>query len=61
MGISILASSLLSAFVCIKNHRGLLTGKDSFAVESAWKGQGIIIPSAEQESDDTSDDVDERA
>lgn len=54
MGFSILVSAVMSAFVCIKGHRGLLTGQDSPGVEAAWKGNGgssIIVP-----PDDDGDD-----
>jgi len=40
MGSVILGSALLSPFILIKGHRGMLTGEDSEAIKAAWSGQG---------------------
>jgi len=40
MGSVILGSALLSPFILIKGHRGMLTGGDSEAIKAAWSGQG---------------------
>ena len=40
MGFSVLGSSLLSALVFIKGHRGILCGEDSEASRNAWQKNG---------------------
>lgn len=40
MGFSVLGSSLLSALVFIKGHRGILFGEDSEASRNAWQKKG---------------------
>jgi MFS transporter, NNP family, nitrate/nitrite transporter len=40
MGGCIVASGILSIFICIKGHAGLITGQDSEEVIAAWKKLG---------------------
>jgi NNP family nitrate/nitrite transporter-like MFS transporter len=40
MGIVIIVSGVISLFVCIKGHAGLVTGQDSEEVIAAWKRLG---------------------
>lgn len=55
MGFSILISSLLSVFISIKGHRGLLSGEDSPEMKAAWmgvstKGDGTLtVPAPDSE------------
>ncbi len=46
MGFTIIASGVLSLFVCIKGHAGLVTGQDSEEVIAAWKKLGASAPAA---------------
>jgi len=50
MGYSILGSSLLSAFVIIKGHRGMFFGEDSDEIKKAWQGGVLAVPN--NKSDD---------
>jgi len=55
MSISILVSSVLSLFICIKGHRGLIGGTDSPGVKAAWQGnsqQGVLVPPEDKGDDD---------
>ncbi|KAL9178586.1 hypothetical protein ACHAXT_001924 [Thalassiosira profunda] len=40
----ILGSGILSLFICIKGHAGLVTGKDSEEAIAAWKKTGAAAP-----------------
>ena len=46
MGACIIASGVLSLFVCIKGHAGLVTGQDSEETIAAWKKLGSSAPAA---------------
>ena len=48
VGVCVVTSAFLSAFICINNHRGLFVGKDSPGVEASWRGQEIILPSQDK-------------
>jgi NNP family nitrate/nitrite transporter-like MFS transporter len=54
MGYTVLGSSFLTMFVCIKNHRGLIGGQDSPEIEANWKGdamaknQTLAVPQDEE-------------
>ena len=40
----IIASGVLSLFICIKGHAGLVTGQDSEEAIAAWKKLGQSAP-----------------
>jgi NNP family nitrate/nitrite transporter-like MFS transporter len=46
MGACIIASGVLSLFICIKGHAGLVTGQDSEEAIAAWKKLGGSAPAA---------------
>ena len=55
MGFSIIASSVLTFLISIKNHRGLLGGEDSEAVKAAWQRSGtdtLAVPGNNDFSDE---------
>jgi len=43
MGVSIIVSGVLSLFIFIKGHAGLISGKDSEEAIAAWKGLGAPV------------------
>jgi len=54
MGACIIASGILSLFICIKGHAGLINGQDSEEVIAAWKQSGaaqltLTVPQADEE------------
>jgi NNP family nitrate/nitrite transporter-like MFS transporter len=57
MAYIILGSAVLSAFVCIKGHRSLITGTDSPGVEAAWRGKGGTANATLVPPEDKIDDV----
>jgi NNP family nitrate/nitrite transporter-like MFS transporter len=44
MGGIIIASGVLSLFICIKGHAGLISGQDSEEAIRAWKKLGVDTP-----------------
>lgn len=57
MGGCIIASSVLSVFVFIKGHAGMLTGQDSDVIKAAWQGKGsaqteLAVPEPEPKDEE---------
>lgn len=42
MGFTVLGSAALSLLICIKNHRSIIGGQDSEAIQAAWQGRAAF-------------------